>query len=83
MQSVKSIQHSGYQTILNVYAISSFWSKTLAEHINNADTEAIHIAFAKDCILNAITRFYVNGEHLSIEKNCYSRETHLKWGLIS
>ena len=64
MQSVKFIVHYGYQAILNVYAISSFWSKIFAERINNADTEAIHNAFAKDCILNAITRFYVKGEHL-------------------
>lgn len=77
------IVYPGYQVILNVDALSNLWPKALAERINNADTEAIHIGFTKDCILNAITRFYVNGEHLSNGKDHYSKEAYVQWGLIS
>lgn len=77
------IAYPGYQAILNVDSHSDLWPKALAERINNVNTEAIHIAFKKDCILNAITSFHVNGEHLSNGKNYYSREAHVQWGLIS
>jgi len=77
------IAYPGYQAILDVNALSNFWPKVLAERIENANIEAIHIAFTKDCILNAITRFYVNGEHLSSGKDYYSQEAYVQWGLIS
>lgn len=77
------IAYPGYQAILNVDTLSNLWPKALAERINNADIEAIHIVFTKDCILNAITRFYVNGEHLSSGKDYYSLEAYTQWGLIS
>lgn len=77
------IAYPGYDSILNVNALSDLWPKALVERINSANTEAIHIAFKKDCILNAITRFHVNGEHIPSEKNYYSREAYVQWGLIN
>ncbi len=77
------IAYPGYKAILNVDALNDLWPKVLTERINKADTEAIHIAFTKDCILDAITRFYVNGEHLSSGKDYYSQESYVQWGLIS
>jgi len=77
------IAYPEYQAILNVDALNNLWPKALAKRINNADIKAIHIAFKKDCILDAITRFYVNGENLSNGKNFYSRETYVQWGLLS
>jgi hypothetical protein len=76
------IAYPEYLTILNVDALSSLWPEALSSRINKTGIEAIHIAFSKDCILDAITRFYVNGEHLSNGKNHYTRETYQQWGLI-
>lgn len=77
------IAYSGYSAICNVDALSGMWPKALAERIDNSGTEALHIAFAKAPILDAINRFTVNGEHLSSGKDYYSRETYVKWGLIN
>jgi hypothetical protein len=77
------IAYPGYSSILDVNGLSNLWPKALANRINNDDTKAIHIAFAKDCILNAITRFHVNGEQLSGGKTHYNREAYIQWGLIA
>lgn len=76
------IAYPGYSAIWGVNGLSTLWPKALADRINNKDMEAIHIAFAKDCILDAITRFHVNGESLSNGKNHYDRESYVRWGLI-
>lgn len=77
------ITYPDYHSILDVDALSNMWPKALAERINNNTVKAIHIAFAKDPILNAINRFTVNGEHLSSSKDFYSREAHVYWKLLS
>ena len=59
------IVYPDYSAILNVDALADMWPKALAERINKNGVEAIHIAFAKAPILDAIDRFTVNGEHLS------------------
>ncbi|MBW7475687.1 TIR domain-containing protein [Paenibacillus oenotherae] len=76
------IAYPEFSSILNVEGLSGIWPKALTERINKTGVEAIHIPFAKECILNAITRFHVNGEHLSSGKNYYNRETQVEWGLI-
>jgi hypothetical protein len=76
------IAYPEYSSILNVDALKPLWSEALSSRINKAGIEAIHIAFFKDCILDAITRFYVNGEHLSNGKNYYNLECYQQWGLI-
>lgn len=76
------IAYPGYSAIWGVNGLTSLWPKALADRINNKDVEAIHIAFAKDCILDAITRFHVNGESLSNGKNHYDRDSYVRWGLI-
>lgn len=76
------IAYPGYSSILDVDGLSSLWPKTLVDRINNDNTEAIHVAFAKDCILDAISQFSVNGKHLSSGKNHYSRDAYIQWGLI-
>ena len=76
------IAYPGYSSILDVDGLSSLWPKALVDRINNDNTEAIHIAFAKDCILDAISQFSVNGKHLSSGKNHYSRDAYIQWGLI-
>ena len=76
------IAYPDYSGICNVDALSDLWPKTLAERINKPDVEAIHIAFAKAPILDAINRFTVNGEHLTNGKNYYSRDTYIDWGLV-
>lgn len=76
------IAYPEFSSILDVDGLSDNWPKALADRINNIGVEAIHIPFAKDCILDAITRFHVNGEHLSNGKNYYNREAQVEWGLI-
>ena len=77
------IAYTGYSSICDVNALSDLWPKALADRINNNGTEAIHIAFAKEPILDAINRFTVNNEHLSNGKNYYSKEAYIRWGLIN
>jgi hypothetical protein len=76
------IAYPGYSSIVNVDSHRDIWPKVLVDRINLPETKAIHIAFAKDCILNAITRFTVNGESLDGGKNFYSREAYVNWGMI-
>lgn len=76
------IAYPGYSAICDVDALSNLWPKALAERIGNAGIEAIHIAFKKEPILDAICRFYVNGEHLSNGKNYYNRQSYVDWGLV-
>lgn len=76
------IVYPGYSCICNVDALSDLWPKALADRINNPRVKAIHMAFAKDPILDAINRFTVNGEILSSGKDYYSREAYIEWGLI-
>lgn len=76
------IVYPDYSAILNVDALADMWPKALAERINKNGVEAIHIAFAKAPILDAIDRFTVNGEHLSGGKDYYVKEAYSAWGLI-
>lgn len=77
------IAYPGFQYILNVDSHSKVWPKALADRIDKAGVEAIHIAFKKDPILVAINQFSVNGEHLPSGKQYYSRKAYVNWGLLS
>lgn len=76
------IAYPGYSAICNVDALADMWPKALADRIENSETKAIHIPFAKEPIMEAINRFTVNGDPLSDGKNYYSRESYVSWGLI-
>ena len=76
------IAYPDYSGIWNVDALYDMWPKALADRINRSDVEALHIAFAKAPILDAINRFTVNGEHLSSGKDYYTRDTYVEWGLV-
>ena len=76
------IAYPGYSAICDVDALSNLWPKTLAERIGNAGVEAIHIAFKKEPIFDAISQFYVNGKHLSSGKNYYNRQSYIDWGFV-
>lgn len=76
------IAYPGFSSILNVDALNNLWPKALSDRINISGTEAIHIAFKKECILDAISQFSVNGKHLSNGKNYYNRNAYVQWGLI-
>jgi hypothetical protein len=71
-----------FESILNIDSHKDIWPAALANRINKSTTKAIHIAFKKNCIFDAITRFSINGEELSGGKDYYySRETYQKWEL--
>lgn len=76
------IAYPEYLAVLDVDSLKSIWPKALFDRINNTGFDAIHVAFAKNCILDAIKRFYINGERLDSGRACYSRETYVQWGLI-
>ena len=67
------IAYPGFDSILNVDSHKDIWPKALTERIDQAGVQAIHIAFKKECILDAIGRFTVNGESLSGGKDYYTR----------
>lgn len=76
------IAYLRYSAIFDVDALFSMWPKSLADRIYKTDTEAIHIAFAKAPIMDAINQFSVNGKHLTSGKDYYSREAYISWGLV-
>lgn len=76
------IAYPGYSSICDVDDLSNLWPKTLAERIGNVGVQAIHIAFKKEPIFDAINQFHVNGKPLSNGKNYYTRDTYVQWGLI-
>lgn len=62
--------------------LADIWPTALSTRIDLADTEAIHIGFKKEPIMNAIPRFTVNGEHLSNGRNVYSRDAYVTWEIV-
>lgn len=78
------ITYPTYSTILSVGdELSAMWPTALSERINQKGTEAVHISFKKEPLMDAIPRFSVNGEHLSNGKIVYTRESYIEWGLLS
>ena len=71
------IAYPGYSSVINVDSHSNVWPKALADRIEDDTIEAIHIAFKKDCILDAISQFSVNGKHLKNGKSHYSRDAYI------
>lgn len=62
--------------------LSTMWPTALSTRIDLTGTEAIHVGFKKEPIIDAIPRFTVNGEHLSSGRNVYSRDAYVTWGII-
>ena len=62
--------------------LADIWPTALSTRIDLAGTEAIHIGFKKEPIMNAIPRFTINGEHLSNGRNVYSRDAYVTWEIV-
>lgn len=62
--------------------LSAMWPTALSRRIDQTGTEAIHVGFKKEPIMDAIPRFTVNGEHLSNGRNFYSRDAYVTWDII-
>lgn len=62
--------------------LSVMWPTVLSKRIDKVGTEAIHIGFKKEPIMDAIPRFTVNGEHFSNGRNVYSRDSYVAWGIV-
>lgn len=62
--------------------LEKLWPNALKSRIDISNTQAIHIPFKKEPLLDAIPRFTVNGEDLSNGRNVYSRDTYVQWGLL-
>ncbi|OLP46552.1 TIR domain-containing protein [Rhizobium oryziradicis] len=77
------VAYAGYQSILDPAALSSRWPTPLEKRINSGAAQAIHIPFKKEAMFDAIKRFTVNGEAISMSLQFYNRETHVQWGYIS
>ena len=75
------IAYPGYPAILNVDAMAFMWPKSLVDRIDNPETKAIHIAFHKGPIFDAINQFTVNSNSLASGRDYYSREAYESWNL--
>lgn len=62
--------------------LSVMWPTALSTRIDLKGTEAIHIGFKKEPLMDAIPRFTVCGEHLSNGRNVYSRDCYVAWGIV-
>ena len=76
------VAYTGSDSILNPSASSHLWPTSLQTRINNQSAQAIHIPFKKDAMLDAISRFTVNGEKIGMPLQYYSRKAHIEWGYI-
>lgn len=77
------IAYPAYSAIWAVDSdLSAMWPTALSTRIDLTGTEAIHVGFKKEPIMNAIPRFTVNGEHLSNGRNVYSKDTYVTWGIV-
>ena len=76
------IAYPGYSAIFDVGALAAMWPKALVERIDNPETKAIHVAFQKEPILDAINQFTVNSNSLTNGRNYYSQEAYRSWGLV-
>lgn len=71
-----------YDSILAPGQLSSLWPKAFADRISNKSARVIHIPFKKEPIKAAIKQF----DHENLPSGSlvyYTRETYVKWGLIS
>jgi len=74
--------YTDYDSILDPNQYSSLWPKALADRINNKSAKVIHIPFKKEPIKAAINKF----DHENLPSGSlvyYTRESYVKWGLIS
>ena len=62
------IAYPGYDYILNVEGVRDLWPKALVDRIDGDKIQAIHVPFKRVCLLDAISRFSVNGESLKGER---------------
>lgn len=77
------IAYPAYSAIWAVDGVlSAMWPTALSMRIDLKGTEAIHVGFKKEPLMDAIPRFTINVEHLSNGRNIYSRDTYVKWGII-
>ena len=77
------VTYPGYRAIRNPSPMSGRWPNALSTRINNASAKAIHLAFAKEPILDAIGQFSVNSNDLTGSKNVYSIAAHRQWSLLN
>lgn len=77
------IAYPAYSAIWNVDDdLSVMWPTALSTRINMPGTEAIHVGFKKEPLMNAIPQFTINGEHLSSGRNVYSRDAYVTWEIV-
>lgn len=76
------IAYPDYSAVIDVDSLSYYWPKSLADRINKDGTEAIHIGFKKECILDAVLQFSINGNHPRGGKDCYSLASYIHWRLV-
>ncbi len=76
------VAYAGCEVMLNPETLSSRWPETLASRIESGVAEAIHIPFKKDAMLDAISRFTVNGEKIGGSRVHYTEATHRSWGYL-
>ena len=76
------IAYTGYKSILNPKSHKLEWPDSLSERIESKTARCIHIPFKKEAIKAAIDQFDFSTPP-SGSYNYYSKETYIKWGIIS
>ena len=70
------IAYPEYEYILNVESHRNIWPDALRIRIDNGTAKAIHVAFKKDPIFDAISQFTVQDNSLTSGKNYYKRSLY-------
>jgi len=74
--------YPGYRVVRYPDQLSSRWPTALSNRIANGTAKAIHIAFAKDPIFDAIGQFGVNDTMPQTSVNYYVAEAYRNWTLL-
>ncbi len=79
------VTYTGYDCISDPSALSSKWTRALAERINNKTANCIHIPFKEKAISSAVSQFSIHStgdDVLTGPLTYYTRETYVRWGYI-
>ena len=71
-----------YRAVLQPSALAGYWPPALASRINGGSAKVIHIPFAKDPILAAISKFSVHSEQPKGSLVIYTAHSQRNWGLL-
>ena len=76
------VAYTGKDYVTTTNSLSSRWPAVLKARIDNETAKAIHIPFRQTALLDAITRYSVNGQQPGGSLSFYKREVQEEWGYL-